>query len=309
MTARIVTWAFEGCAARRVDVQAQLTDGLPTFVIVGLADKAVGESRERVRAAFAALGLALPAKRLIVNLAPADVPKEGSHYDLPIAAAVLCAMGVLPQDALDGISAIGELSLDGRIVTTSGALPAAIAAADADLALLCPADCGSEAAWADGAVLAAPSLMAFINHVRGFAALPPPAPGVVEEGPPPPDLADVRGQERAKRCLEITAAGGHNLCMIGPPGSGKSMLAARLPGLLPPLSATELLDISMIHSVAGLIAKGALTAAGLSVRPTIPPRWPRSWGGRHEGEARRSLAGASWRAVPRRIAGIQRPGA
>lgn len=260
MVARIVTWAFDGVEARRVDVQVQITDAINSyFGIVGLADKAVGESRDRVRASFAALGLALPLGRIIVNLAPADLPKEGSHYDAPIALALLAAIGVLPSDALDGLSCIGELGLDGSLPSVIGALPAAVAAFSADLALVCPAVCGPEAAWGGGKVLAISSLMAFINHVRGLKVLEPPIPGALEERTGFQDLADVRGQELAKRALEIAAAGAHNMVMTGPPGSGKSMLAARLPGLLPPLSAKELLDVSMIHSVAGLLERGALT--------------------------------------------------
>ncbi len=262
MAARVVTVAFQGVEARPVDVEVQLTAGEFAFVVVGLGDKAVGESRERVRAAFAGLGLALPGRRIICNLAPADLPKEGSHYDLPIALAVMAAMGVIPPDVLSDWAAMGELSLDGRIVAAAGALPAAVAAGGMGLGLICPEACGAEAAWAgETRVLAAPSLISLVNHFRGTQMLSPPDPGKMIEGGPVADLKDVKGQENAKRALEIAAAGGHNLLFIGPPGSGKSMMAARLPGLLPPLSSSELLETSMIHSVAGLIAKGELTRA------------------------------------------------
>ena len=262
MVARVVTVAFQGVEARRVDVEVQLTGGEAIIVIVGLGDKAVAESRERVRAAFAGLGLALPGQRIVVNLAPADLPKEGSHYDLPIALAIMGAMGVLPSDALEGWAAIGELSLDGSIVPVAGALPAAVAASGMNLGLICPEACGPEAAWAgDGAVLAPRSLINIVNHFRGTQVMSRPRPGQVLDGERGADLRDVRGQEGAKRALEIAAAGGHNLMFVGPPGSGKSMLAQRLPGLLPPLSAQELLETSMVHSVAGLIARGTLTRA------------------------------------------------
>ena len=262
MVARVVTVAFQGVEARRVEVEVQFTSGETGTIIVGLGDKAVGESRERVRGAFAGLGLALPGRRIVVNLAPADLPKEGSHYDLPIALGVLAAMGVIPPDALNGWAAIGELSLDGRIAPVAGVLPAAVAAQAMGLGLICPEPNGPEAAWAgDAAILAPRSLISVINHFRGVQVLGAPAPGPMIEGAACPDLRDVKGQEGAKRALEIAAAGGHNLLFTGPPGSGKSMLAQRLPGLLPPLAAEELLETSMIHSVAGLIAKGALTRA------------------------------------------------
>jgi magnesium chelatase family protein len=260
MAARVVTVAFEGVEARRVDVEVQLTTGQQVFVIVGLADKAVAESRERVRGAFAGLGLSLPGKRIVANLAPADMPKEGTHFDLPIALAVMSAIGVIPMDALDGWAAMGELSLDGRIVPAAGALPAAMAAGAMGLGLICPEASGPEAAWAgETRILAPRSLVALINHFRGSQILSAPTPGPIIEGERPKDLRDVKGQEHAKRALEIAAAGGHNLLFVGPPGSGKSMLAQRLPGLLPPLSSKELLETSMVHSVAGLIARGALT--------------------------------------------------
>ena len=262
MAARVVTLAFQGVEARRVDVEVQLTGGEFAFIVVGLGDKAVGESRERVRAAFSGLGLSLPGKRIIVNLAPADLPKEGSHYDLPIALAVMAAMGIIPLDRLTEWAAMGELSLDGRIVQVAGALPASVAAGALGLGLICPEACGAEAAWAgDTQILAAPSLISLVNHFRGTQMLSPPKPGAILDGERVPDLRDVKGQENAKRALEIAAAGGHNLSFTGPPGSGKSMMAARLPGLLPPLSPAELLETSMIHSVAGLIAKGELTRA------------------------------------------------
>jgi magnesium chelatase family protein len=262
MVARVVTVAFQGVEARRVDVEVQLTNGEMKFIVVGLGDKAVAESRERVRAAFTGLGLALPARRMIVNLAPADLPKEGSHYDLPIALAVMATMRIIPPDALEGWAAVGELSLDGRIVGVAGALPAAVAAGGMGLGLICPQACGPEAAWAgETRILAAPSLIALVNHFRGAQVLSAPTPGPIVDGAPVPDLREVKGQENAKRALEIAAAGGHNLMFCGPPGSGKSMMAARLPGLLPPLTPEELLETSMVHSVAGLIAKGALTRA------------------------------------------------
>ena len=262
MAARVTTLAFLGVEARPVEVEVQLTAGEQKFVLVGLGDKAVAESRERVRAAFAGLGLAMPGRRIICNLAPADLPKEGSHYDLPIALAVMAAMGVIPPDALEGWAAMGELSLDGRITASAGALPAAVAAGGLGLGLICPEASGPEAAWAGSTpILAPPSLVALVNHFRGTQALSPPEPGALTEGAPAPDLREVRGQETARRALEIAAAGGHNLLLTGPPGAGKSMMAARLPGLLPPLSAAELLETSMVHSVAGLIARGELTRA------------------------------------------------
>nr|WP_233355835.1 YifB family Mg chelatase-like AAA ATPase [Henriciella litoralis] len=254
-----MTFAFEGIEAKPVDVQVQITSGNPYFTIVGLPDKAVGESRERVRAAFAAIGLALPPKHITVNLAPADLPKEGSHYDLPIALGLLAAMGVVAPDALDGHAAIGELSLDGSLGSTLGVLPAAMAAQALDLRLICPDICGPEAAWAGEGTLAAPSLIAMINHFAGRASLTPPVAGELAAPSAMADLRDVKGQDGAKRVLEIAAAGGHNLLFCGPPGSGKSMLAQRLPGLLPPLSATELLEASQIQSVAGLLERGQLS--------------------------------------------------
>lgn len=260
MVARMTTFAFEGIEARPVDVQVHMAGGSqPSFMIVGLPDKAVGESRERVRAAFSAIGLALPPKRITVNLAPADLPKEGSHYDLAIALAIMAVMGVIPPDALDGHAALGELSLDGKLGQTVGVLPAAMKALELDMRLICPAVCGPEAAWAGEGNLAAPNLISLVNHFSGRAPLSCPPPGELAKGPAVPDLRDVKGQDGAKRVLEIAAAGGHNLLYCGPPGSGKSMLAKRLPGILPPLSARELLDVSQVQSVAGLLERGQLS--------------------------------------------------
>src|SRR5262245_22378030 len=285
--AHIYTVAFQGVEAREVDVQVHISEsGSGVFNVVGLADKAVGESRERVRAALNAVGLALPYNRITVNLAPADLPKEGSHYDLPIALGLLAAMGVLPASEMASYTALGELSLDGRITAVAGVLPAAIAAAAANRSLICPAACGSEAAWAGGLeIIAAPSLIALVNHMKGAQVLTPPEPRLAAGIVSVPDLKDVKGQETAKRALEIAAAGGHNMLMIGPPGAGKSMLASRLPGLLPPLDAREALEVSMIQSLAGELKDGtisrirpfrsphhsasmaALVGGGLKVRP------------------------------------------
>ncbi|GEO13913.1 hypothetical protein MAE02_16090 [Microvirga aerophila] len=261
MVMRIATVAFEGIDARAVDVQVQISPGNVAFAVVRLPDKAVAESRERVRSALIASGLALPAKRITVNLAPADLPKVGSHYDLPIALGIMAAIGAIPSDALNGFTVLGELALDGSITPVAGVLPAAMAAVERQHGLICPEASGSEAAWAsrDIDILAPQSLIQLANHFKGTQVMARPEPAIMRASGSLPDLRDIKGQESAKRTLEIAAAGAHNLLMNGPPGAGKSMLAQRLPSILPPLSPRELLEVSMIQSVAGLLANGALS--------------------------------------------------
>lgn len=286
MVATVATVAYLGLEARAVEVQVQLSAGLPAFIIVGLPDKAVAESRERVRAALSAIGLALPPKRITINLSPADLPKEGSHFDLPIALGLLAAIGATDAESLSHYVAVGELSLNGRIAGAPGVLLAALHASTLGKGLICPAAQGSEAAWAgEVEVLAAPDLLALLAHLRGTALLGAPQPAEVEPLESGPDLAQVKGQEVAKRALEIAAAGGHNLLMSGPPGAGKSLLAACLPRILPPLEPSEALEVSMVASVAGELNGGrirrrrpfraphhsasmpALVGGGLRVRP------------------------------------------
>jgi len=289
MVSHVNTVAFVGIEARPVDVQVQVSGGLPAFTIVGLADKAVAESRERVRAALSAIGLALPAKRITVNLSPADLPKEGSHYDLPIALGLLAAMGVVPDDVLLQSVVLGELGLDGRIQAVPGVLPAAIYASSHDFSLVCPAATGPEAAWAGRISVLAPSdLLQLINHYKGTQVLTPPAPGMALSNPDGADMQDIKGQESAKRALEVAASGGHNMLLIGPPGSGKSMLASRLPGILPELSPAEALEVSMIASIAGEIENGALSR----VRPFRSP---------HHSASMPALVGGGTKARPGEI--------
>ncbi len=287
MVTRVATVAFEGIEAKPVDVQVQITSGLVNFVLVGLPDKAVAESKERVRAALTASGLAIPAKRLVVNLAPADLPKEGSHFDLPIALGVMAAIGAIPPDALSNYTVLGELSLDGSITPVAGVLPAAVAANARGQGLICPYACGPEAAWAgpDVDILNPRSLIQLVNHFKGTQVLARPEAAMGQLAGDLPDLSDIKGQESAKRALEIAAAGGHNLLFCGPPGAGKSMLAARLPSILPPLSPAELLEVSMVHSVAGTLANGALTDR----RPFRTP---------HHSASMAALTGGGLRAQP-----------
>jgi magnesium chelatase family protein len=287
MVAHVTTVSFQGVEAVPVDVQVQLTGGKPIFAIVGLPDKTVGESRERIRAALYASGLALPQKRITVNLAPADLPKEGSHYDLPIALAILAAIGALPGDQLMDRVALGELALDGTIAPVAGVLPAAIGANAMGKGLICPADCGSEAAWAspDLEIVAGRSLIQLANHFKGTQVIARPEPRIREAPGNLPDLRDVKGQESAKRALEVAAAGGHHLLMIGPPGAGKSMLASRLPSILPPLGPRELLEVSMIASIAGELPGGKLSGS----RPFRAP---------HHSASMAALVGGGLRARP-----------
>ncbi|MBS4073677.1 YifB family Mg chelatase-like AAA ATPase [Ameyamaea chiangmaiensis] len=255
---RVQSFAFAGIDAVPVGVEVQIANGLPAFLIVGLADKAVGEARERVRAALTAMGLALPPKRILINLVPADLLKEGSHFDLPIALALLAGMGVVSHEQCSRFAAVGELSLDGTLNPVSGVLSAAIGAAEDGLGLICPGPQGSEARWAGEHidVLAPPDLQALINHFRGTQVLAPVELPALRPVPPQPDLSDVRGMAVARRALEIAAAGGHSLLLSGPPGAGKSMLAARLPGILPDLTAAQVLEVTRIHSAANALPDG-----------------------------------------------------
>ena len=291
MTARVATVAFQGIEAVPVDVQAQFVAGQVQFHVVGLPDKAVAESRERVRAALHSIGLALPGKRIVVNLSPADLPKEGSHFDLPIALALLSALGVIPPDFLMRYSVIGELALDGSILAVAGALPAAMAANARDLGLICPKASGAEAAWAgeDLDILAPENLIQLINHVKGTQVLSGPKPSLAEDMGALPDLRDIKGQEMAKRALEVMAAGGHHMLMVGPPGAGKSMLAQRLPSVLPPMDSREMLDVSMVASLAGELAGGKLSRR----RPFRNP---------HHSASMPALVGGGLRAKPGEMA-------
>lgn len=289
MVAHVATVAFEGIEATAIDAQVQMVAGIPAFTIVGLPDKAVAESRERVRSAIHALGLSLPLKRIIVNLAPADILKEGSHFDLPIALAILVSMGVLPEDELSGYVALGELSLDGGILPVAGALPAAMLALSRGSGLICPKICGPEAAWSGlDNILAPSSLLTLINHFKGTQVLSQPKCETEILPPRGRDMREIRGQHVARRALEVAAAGGHNLLMLGPPGAGKSMLASCLPGILPPLDAGEILEVSIINSIAGKLEGGRLSQQ----RPYRDP---------HHSASMAAMVGGGKRALPGEI--------
>jgi magnesium chelatase family protein len=290
MVALSSTYAFSGVNTSKVEVQVHFGSGLPKFNIVGLAAKAVSESKDRVRAAINSLGLALPAKVITVNLSPADMQKEGSHYDLAIALGMLVLMEIVPQDAIDEYIAMGELSLNGHLTKVSGVLPAAIAASKESLGIICPFHNTNEAMFASGdiRVVAPKTLGELVDHLKGTKIIPSPASPILDETrlSYKIDLADIKGMQAAKLALEIAAAGGHNMLMVGPPGSGKSMLAARLPTILPPLSIEEMLEVSMVQSIAGELD----SETGISVlRPYRDP---------HHSSSMPSLVGGGSKARP-----------
>ena len=283
------TVAFSGIQVLKIKIEVQLTSGLPSFTIVGLGDKAITESKERVRAVLNTLQINLPPQRITVNLAPADVFKEGTHYDLPIAMALLAAMKIIPSHLIKNYIMMGELGLDGSIRPVVGVLPAAIEAKKNNLGFICPEKQGNEALWAElDNVIAAPNLISLLNHLKGEILLPAAQASINFDTPYLPDLEDIKGQETARRALEIAAAGGHNMLMIGPPGTGKSMLAARLPSLLPPLTHEEMIEINQIHSVAGKTKDGSF----ITTRPFRSP---------HHSATMVSLVGGGSKAKPGEI--------
>ncbi|MDA0781371.1 MAG: YifB family Mg chelatase-like AAA ATPase [Rickettsiales bacterium] len=290
MVAHINTVAFQGITPKTIDVQVHIASGIPAFSIVGLPDKAVGESKERIRSAMNSLGLSLPPSRMTVNLAPADVIKEGSHYDLAIALGLMIEMNVLKNEELADYVVLGELSLDGSVTTVAGTLPAAIHAASIGKGIICPVKNGPEACWAgEIEILAASNLLELINHFKGTQVITPPTIKFDEAANTNyPDLRDIKGQESAKRALEVAASGNHNMLMTGPPGSGKSMLASRLPGIIPELSSNEMLDVSMIESISNNLEDGKIKR----VRPFRDP---------HHSCSMAAMIGGGKRAMPGEI--------
>lgn len=289
MISRITTVAFQGIKAIPIDIQVHISNGLPAFSIVGLADKTVAESRERIRSAISSMGLALPAKRITVNLSPADLQKEGSHFDLPITLAILAGMSVLSQETLEEYVAVGELSLAGDILPVAGVLSASVYGNEVGKKIICPKENASEAAWGNQiGVLGPTSLLQIVHAFEKKIVLDSPTPKVERFSEKQADLKVVKGQEMARRALEIAAAGGHNMLMIGPPGSGKSLLASCLPSILPDLSPMEALEASMIHSIAGTLKNGAL----LKQRPFRSP---------HHSASMPALVGGGIKAKPGEI--------
>jgi len=285
--------AFRGIDAIPVTVQVQIASGNVAFHIVGLPDKAVSEARERVRAALSSAGIALPAKRILVSLSPADLPKEGGHYDVPIALALLAEMDVIPKNAIENCVSIGELSLSGKLTAVSGILPAAVTANHNDYNLVCAKDNALEACWINHKnIIAADTLLDLIHHFKNDAAPStleaPTQINTTKQKITPYDLSEIRGQETAKQALEITAAGGHNMLMSGPPGAGKSMLASCLPDLLPPLLPQEMLETSLIASISGKRYEGGLC----TVRPYRAP---------HHSASMAALVGGGRKAAPGEI--------
>ena len=257
---------FNGMDATRIDVQVQLASGFakPEFNIIGLADRAVKESAERIRNVLSALNLSLPPKRLTVNLSPADVEKSGSHFDLPILCGILCAIGVLPEEKLSQYLILGEVGLNGAIVKTDAVLPAGVWANKNGLGLICPGPQGGEARLSGHDDILAPfHVLELINHFNGTSPLQLPDKISTADTIPQHkiDMSDVHGQAAAKRALEIAAAGGHAMLMVGPPGSGKTMLASRLPTIMPEMTAEEILETSIIYSIAGQLDNKSLMSS------------------------------------------------